>query len=278
MLLLLQPLVSPPQTWRSPSLPFLPRSKQFDPREDVQLAGLLVGSFAVARAAAAAAGVRLLPLPRLPLLADQGAGDSRCPGHAPRGGLERGYASRLCGRKGLVGKAAGWCGWRRKGGSTPPTAQFASHAGSCSLAPIRDLKRLHRCARARHGSRERNPIICQSVRVSGTASHPPSTAAAHAAKLLPHLRDSSGVPRERGWSVESARVRAAAAADQRLRGGHEARRDALLLIWAALRRSPGADAPLLLLRDRNAAAEMFVNETPRSWLRRSGNMMQPCRS
>lgn len=71
------------QTWWSPSLPFLPRSKQFDTREHVQLAWLLVCAFAVARAAAAAASVRLLPLPRLPLLADQGAGDSRCPGHVP---------------------------------------------------------------------------------------------------------------------------------------------------------------------------------------------------
>lgn len=189
----------PPQTWRSPSLPFLPRSKQFDPREDVQLAGLLVGSFAVARAAAAAAGVRLLPLPRLPLLADQGAGDSRCPGHAPCGGLERGYASRLCGRKGLVGKAAGWCGWRRKGGSTPPTAQFASHAGSCSLAPIRDLKRLHRCARARHGSRGRNPIICQSVRVSGTASHPPIHSSGARCQAAP-------APSRFFWRPERARM------------------------------------------------------------------------
>lgn len=72
-----------PQTWRSPSLPFLPRSKQFDTREHIKLARLLVCAFAVARAAAAAASVRLLPLPRLPLLADQGAGDSRCPGHVP---------------------------------------------------------------------------------------------------------------------------------------------------------------------------------------------------
>lgn len=70
-------------TWWPPSLPFLPRSKQFDAREHVQLARLLVGAFAVARAAAAATCVRLLPLPRLPLLADQGAGDGRCPGHVP---------------------------------------------------------------------------------------------------------------------------------------------------------------------------------------------------
>ena len=72
-----------PQTWRSPSLPFLPRSKQFDAREHIELARLVVGALAVARAAAAAARVRLLPLPRLPLLADQGAGDSRRAGHAP---------------------------------------------------------------------------------------------------------------------------------------------------------------------------------------------------
>lgn len=72
-----------PQTWRSPSLPFLPRSKQFDAREHIQLARLLVCALAVARAAAAATCIRLLTLPCLPLLADQGAGNSRCAGHAP---------------------------------------------------------------------------------------------------------------------------------------------------------------------------------------------------
>lgn len=85
-----------PQTWWSPSLPLLPRSKQFDSREHIQLARLLVGALAVARTAAAAAGVRLLPLSCLPLLADQGAGDRRCPGHAAQpGGVKRGCASRL---------------------------------------------------------------------------------------------------------------------------------------------------------------------------------------
>lgn len=69
------------QTWWSPSLPFLPRAKQLDTRKHVQFARFLVCAFAVARAAASAACVCLLPLPRLSLLADQGAGDSRCPGH-----------------------------------------------------------------------------------------------------------------------------------------------------------------------------------------------------
>lgn len=78
------PSLSPAHTWRPPSLPFLPRSKQFDTREHVELAGLLVRAFAVARAAAASAGIRLLPLPCLSLLPDQGAGDGRCPGHAAR--------------------------------------------------------------------------------------------------------------------------------------------------------------------------------------------------
>lgn len=88
------------QTWWSPSLPFLPRSKQFNTGEHVQFARLLVCAFTVARAAAAAASVRLLSLPRLPLLADQGAGDSRCTGHAPRGGVKQGCASRVGGWRG----------------------------------------------------------------------------------------------------------------------------------------------------------------------------------
>lgn len=71
------------QTWWSPSLPFLPRAKQLDTRKHVQFARFLVCAFAVARTAASAACVCLLPLPRLSLLADQGAGDSRCPGHVP---------------------------------------------------------------------------------------------------------------------------------------------------------------------------------------------------
>lgn len=127
------------QTWWSPSLPFLPRSKQFDTREHVQLARFLICAFTVARAAAAAARVRLLPLPCLPLLADQGAGDSRCPGHVPPGEVKQGCASRSKGR-GFADKAVGVCGVRG-GGSTPPTAQFASHTGRCRLADIHDLKK-----------------------------------------------------------------------------------------------------------------------------------------
>lgn len=47
---------------------------------------------------------------------------------------------------------------------------------------------------------------------------------------------------------------------------------------AALHRSPG-DAPLLdAVRDTNAAAGMFVNETVRDWFSGNGIMMQPCRS
>lgn len=127
-----------PQTWWSLSLPFLPGSKQFDAREDVQLAGLVVCAFAVARAAAAAACVRLLALPCLPLLADQGAGDRRCPGHAST--MKRNQTVR-----------PGWreCSWttrRERGGkgswgSTPPTTQFSSHTGRCRLADFLDLKR-----------------------------------------------------------------------------------------------------------------------------------------
>lgn len=111
-------------TWWPPSLPFLPRSKQLDAREHVQLARLLVGAFAVARAAAAATRVRLLPLPRLPLLADQGAGDGRCPGHVPpverdceavrTGGRQRRTGSRMR-RWGGVCARAGACVCVRRG-------------------------------------------------------------------------------------------------------------------------------------------------------------------
>lgn len=83
---------STPQTWWSLPLSLLPRPEQFHPGEHIQLARLLVGTLAVARAAAAAARVRLLPLARLPLLADEGAGDGRCPGHADCG-ARRGCAS-----------------------------------------------------------------------------------------------------------------------------------------------------------------------------------------
>lgn len=71
--------------WRSLSLPFLPGAEQFDPREHIEFTGLVVGAFAVAGAAAAAALVLLLTLPRLPLLADERAGDGRSPGHAAAG-------------------------------------------------------------------------------------------------------------------------------------------------------------------------------------------------
>lgn len=70
------------RTWGSPSLPFFPGAEQFDPREHIEFAGLFVGAFALAGAAATAARVRFLPLPRLPLLADKRAGDGRCTGHA----------------------------------------------------------------------------------------------------------------------------------------------------------------------------------------------------
>lgn len=74
--------------------------------------------------------------------------------------------------------------------------------------------------------------------------------------------------------------------NQQLECWCERHRDLLFLMTAAAaassaaavpHRSPG-DAMLLdALRDRNAAAGMFVNETARGWFRR-GIMMQPCRS
>lgn len=63
------------QTWSSPS-PLL-WAKEFDSWEDVQSAGLLTIPFGLAGAADAAAGIGLLPLPRLPLLPYEGAGNSR---------------------------------------------------------------------------------------------------------------------------------------------------------------------------------------------------------
>lgn len=52
----------------------------------------------------------------------------------------------------------------------------------------------------------------------------------------------------------------------------------VLMITAPLPLTPGDDAPLLdPLRDRNAAAGMFVNETARGWFG-SRIMVQPCRS
>lgn len=66
------------QTWPSPS-PLL-GAKEFDPRENVQSTGFFTASFGFTRAAYAAAGIRLLPLPRLPFLPDEGAGNRCCHG------------------------------------------------------------------------------------------------------------------------------------------------------------------------------------------------------
>lgn len=63
------------QTWSSPS-PLL-RTKEFDPGENVQSTGFFTASFGFTGAANAAAGIRLLPLPRLPFLSYEGAGN-RC--------------------------------------------------------------------------------------------------------------------------------------------------------------------------------------------------------
>lgn len=63
------------QTWSSPS-PLL-RTKEFNPRENVQSTGFFTASFSFTGAANAAAGIRLLPLPRLPFLSYEGAGN-RC--------------------------------------------------------------------------------------------------------------------------------------------------------------------------------------------------------
>lgn len=73
-------------------------------------------------------------------------------------------------------------------------------------------------------------------------------------------------------------------ANQQLIRWCERHRGLLLVITAAaaaaaaLHRSPG-DAPILdVVRDRNAATGMFVNETARGWFSGKGIMMQPCRS
>lgn len=63
------------QTWTSS--PSLFGAKEFDSGENVEPAGFFTVSFGFTGAANAAAGIILLPLPRLPLLPDEGAGD-RC--------------------------------------------------------------------------------------------------------------------------------------------------------------------------------------------------------
>lgn len=67
--------VSAQQTWSSPS-PLL-GAKEFDPRENVKPTGFFTASFGFTGAANAAAGISLLPLPRLPFLPNEGAGN-RC--------------------------------------------------------------------------------------------------------------------------------------------------------------------------------------------------------
>lgn len=124
-------------TWRPPSLPFLPRSKQFDTREHVELAGLLVCAFAVARAAAAAAGICLLPLPRLPLLPDQGAGDGRCTGHAARRGPKQAYASPGYERRGRWVRRWGGVGGKGRGLHHPRLSLHHTPAAAVSRPPSR---------------------------------------------------------------------------------------------------------------------------------------------
>lgn len=63
------------QTWSSPS-PFL-GTKEFDSWKNVQSTWFFTASFGFTGAANAAAGIRLLPLPRLPFLPYEGAGN-RC--------------------------------------------------------------------------------------------------------------------------------------------------------------------------------------------------------
>lgn len=63
--------VYPNQTWSPPS-PLL-GAKEFDPREHRQPARFLAW-LRLVRAANAAAGIRFLPLPRLPFLTNKGAG------------------------------------------------------------------------------------------------------------------------------------------------------------------------------------------------------------
>lgn len=69
------PSESAQQTWSPPS-PLL-GAKEFDPGEDVQSIGFFTAPLGFTGAANAAAGIRLLPLPRLSFLPYEGAGD-RC--------------------------------------------------------------------------------------------------------------------------------------------------------------------------------------------------------
>lgn len=71
-------VTSAQQTWSSP--PPLLGAKEFDSGEDVKSTGFLTVSFGFTGAAHAAAGIRLLPLPRLPFLPDEGAGNRRSHG------------------------------------------------------------------------------------------------------------------------------------------------------------------------------------------------------
>lgn len=71
-------VTSAQQTWSSP--PPLLGAKEFDSGEDVQSTGFLTVSFGFTGAAHAAAGIGLLPLPRLPFLPDEGAGNRRSHG------------------------------------------------------------------------------------------------------------------------------------------------------------------------------------------------------
>lgn len=72
--------------------------------------------------------------------ASGGSGSWRLPlpGTCSPGGAKQGCASRFKG--GFTNKAVRVCGGPGRG-SIPPTAQFASHTGRCSLADIRDFKK-----------------------------------------------------------------------------------------------------------------------------------------
>ena len=130
--------------------------------------------------------------------------------------------------------------------------------------------------------------------MNDTASHPPHRGLTGSGCLRPSAGDLA-VPRERGGGggggggggeglrEDPLRVQEA---NQQLRIWWRRHRGLLLVMTAASaaaaaaapHRSPG-DAPLLdALRDRNAAAGMFVNETARGWFSGDGIMMQPCRS
>lgn len=71
-------VISAQQTWSPP--PPLLGAKEFDSGEYVKSTGFLTVSFGFTGAAHAAAGIRLLPLPRLPFLPDEGAGNRRSHG------------------------------------------------------------------------------------------------------------------------------------------------------------------------------------------------------